>query len=82
MQQCANVKISISNDGVPVVVFETTQHYLDLPPLKQALLAHTAVQMGTMVVKQIIASHPEHCDEICAHIQASSLQSQTEAGAN
>jgi hypothetical protein len=77
MKLAAKVNIYVNAEGNPTVQFEPEQEYLELSPLKQALMAHSAVQIGTMVVKQIIAENPECCDEICQHIEASTLEQGT-----
>lgn len=77
MKLAAKVNIYINAEGNPSVQFEPEAEYHDLPPVMQALMAHSAVQIGAMVVKQIIAAHPEFCDAICEHINASTLEQGT-----
>lgn len=73
MKLVAKVNIYVNAEGNPSVQFEPEPDYLEMSALKQALMAHSAVQIGTMVVKQIIAANPDACNDICEHIQASTL---------
>lgn len=77
MKLCAKVNIYVNADGNPTVQFEPENEYLEMSPLRQALMAHSAVQIGAMVVKQIIAENPEACEEICEFIKASTLEQGT-----
>lgn len=74
MKLVAKVNIYLNAEGKPSVQFEPEPEYLEMPPVQRALMAHTAVQIGTMVVRQIIAENPDASPEICEHIMTSTLE--------
>lgn len=73
MQLCATVNIYLNAEGKPSVQFEPREEYKELPVLQQAMMAHAAVQISMLVVKELMALNPEQVEDICQHIAQADL---------
>lgn len=72
----AVIRMMELSNGQPGVKLETTDAFMELPPIERATFLNAALQLCAMAIGAVIDDHPDEEDEITDRLEAMAIEAQ------